>query len=150
MTASIFHASPEDTDELAPLFDAYRVFYRQPSNLEGARDFLRERLTNGDSAIILARDVATSNVAGFVQLYPSFTSTGMRRIWILNDLFVAPEFRRQGVGAHLLKAAREFALGNGGIRMTLSTEKANTTAKSLYESMGWVRDDVFDHYTLTL
>jgi len=150
MRINTVHAVREDLDEVAPLFDAYRVFYRQLSDLQGACDFLGERLVKSDSKIILARESETKEVAGFVQLYPSFTSTGMARIWILNDLFVSPKFRRQGVGARLMQAAREFAMENGGVRIILTTEKTNATAKALYESMGWVLDDVFDHYTLTL
>src|SRR5579862_4224420 len=134
----IRQATTLDLDILVPLFDAYRQFYRQSSDVERARHFLRERLELNQSVILLAFDGATS--IGFTQLYPSFSSRAMARIFILNDLFVAPEFRRRGVGAALLTAAADYGRSNGALRLVLSTEIANTTAQMLYEKMGWKRD----------
>jgi GNAT superfamily N-acetyltransferase len=49
-----------------------------------------------------------SAAAGFTQLYPSFSSGSMAPILILNDLFVAPEGRRHGIGTALLDAAADY------------------------------------------
>lgn len=137
-----------DLDAIVPLFDAYRQFYRQPSDPERAREFLRERLEKQESVIFLAFD---GDVAvGFTQLYPSFSSGSLARIFVLNDLFVAPKARRLGVGAALLRAAAEFGRQTGAVRLTLSTELTNSTAQSLYERSGWTRDTVFCVYQLAL
>ena len=87
---------------------------------------------------------------GFTQLYPSFSSGAMARIFILNDLFVAPEARRRGAGSALLQAAAEYGRRAGALRLVLSTEISNTTAQSVYERTGWMRDTVFCVYQLAL
>lgn len=137
-----------DLEGLAVLFDGYRQFYKQPADLAGARAFLAERIERDQSVIFLAED--EGGAVGFTQLYPSFTSAGMARIFILNDLFVTPEARGKGVGRALLKRAAEFAKGDGAVRLVLSTATDNFTAQSLYEGEGWERDDAFLTYRLAL
>ena len=138
-----------DLDLVAPLFDAYRQFYRKPGDLDLARRFLRDRLENGQSVIFLALP-PDGTAAGFTQLYPSFSSASAARIFILNDLFVAPGFRRMGAGAALLAAARAFAERAGATRLTLSTEVTNESAQALYEACGWTRQADFYVYNLSL
>ena len=141
-------AAPDHLDQVAPLFDAYRVFYEQASDLAAARAFLAERLARGDSHILLAREAGET--LGFIQLYASRSSVSMRTIWILNDLFVAPGGRRRGVGRLLLRAARDFAAGTGAVRLELSTQKTNLAAQALYESEGWQREEKFFRYQLAV
>src|SRR5258708_6822142 len=141
-------ATVADLNLLVPLFEAYRQFYRQPSNPERARRFLLERFEHNQSVIFLA--FADDAAIGFTQLYPSFSSSAMARIFILNDLFVAPEARRHGAGSALLQAAADYGRRVGAIRLVLSTEITNTTAQSAYERMGWKRDTVFCVYQLAL
>jgi GNAT superfamily N-acetyltransferase len=141
-------AAVEDLNLLVPLFDAYRQFYRQPSDTEGARSFLQERFEYSQSVIFLAFEGTAA--VGFTQLYPSFSSGAMARIFILNDLFVVPGARGRGAGAALLRAAAEYAGGAGAVRLVLSTELTNTTAQSLYERLGWKRDTTFCVYQLGL
>lgn len=142
----VVRAGTRDLDALAPLFDSYRQFYTQPGDADGARAFLGERLRAGDATIFLA--LIDGVPAGFTQLYPSFSSVRMRRLWILNDLFVAPSVRRGGVGAALLRHARAHAWDTGAARLTLQTACDNLTAQAAYEAEGWVRDDAFVTYTL--
>jgi ribosomal protein S18 acetylase RimI-like enzyme len=87
---------------------------------------------------------------GSRQLYPSFSSASAKRIYILNDLFVDPAARRRGVGQRLLQAAADFGRSAGALRLTLSTAHSNTIAQSFYEAQGWLRDEVFRGYDLTL
>ena len=141
-------AELKDLDGLNRLFDRYRVFYECAPDTGAARSFLEERLTNGDSRIFCAFEGET--MLGFTQLYPSFSSSEMKRIWILNDLFVDPDARRQGVGGALLEAAREFGNATNSTYLSLETQTTNTTAQSLYESKGWERDQEFYTYALTL
>jgi GNAT superfamily N-acetyltransferase len=131
---------------LAPLFDAYRQFYKQPSDLAGARQFLSERLANDESVIFLA--LGEDAGLGFTQLYPSFSSTSMKRLWILNDLFVVPEARREGIGEALLERARQFAIETGAKGLMLETATDNLTAQRLYERLGWQRETEFYVYHL--
>lgn len=145
---TVVRADAFSLDRLVSLFDGYRQFYGQASDPEGARAFLAERLNRGESVVFLALDGETP--LGFTQLYPSFTSVGMRRIWILNDLFVAPAGRRRGVGQALLARARQHGVETGAARLTLSTATDNGTAQALYEAQGWQRDDRFHTYNLPL
>lgn len=138
----LHHAqSPADADLLAPLFDRYRLFYGMKGDLEGARKFLRERLAQGDAVLLWIE--LDGQPAGFAQMYPSFSSLAMRTAWILNDLFVEENFRRRNVGETLLKEAENFARQRGARGITLKTARDNTQAQSLYQKLGWVRDDRF-------
>lgn len=148
----IIRAGIEELPLVTPLFDAYRQFYQQSSDLEGARRFLLARLQEESSVIFLALGTDTEKkiAYGFTQLYPSFSSVSMRRLWILNDLFVAPEARRLGVGLALLERARTFALETSARGLTLKTAVTNTTAQALYEAAGWKRETDFYAYNLYL
>jgi ribosomal protein S18 acetylase RimI-like enzyme len=145
---TIVRADLEHLEVLAPLFDAYRVFYEQEPDLQGAAAYLQRRLSNLDSVIFLALDGDLG--LGFCQLYPSFSSLGMRRIWILYDLYVVPEARRSGIGRALMERAREFGQVSGASRLELSTARDNRGAQALYESLGYARDEEFYYYELAL
>ena len=148
MTRSILRATIEHLDLVTPLFDGYRQFYQQPSNLAGARQFLKDRLIRHDSVIFLA--LLDEAAVGFTQLYPSFSSTIMQRLWILNDLFVASAGRRLGVGEALLERARQFGVEDGAKGLMLETAITNGTAQRLYERLGWQRDTEYYVYNLIL
>jgi ribosomal protein S18 acetylase RimI-like enzyme len=150
MSVKTIQAGLEHLDVLAALFDAYRQFYGQETNLPGAKQFLEARLRGRDSVVFVAvEEAAPATGLGFVQLYPSFSSVGMTAIWILNDLYVAPEARRKGVGQSLLAAACELARSTGASRIRLSTAKDNEAAKALYAATGYRRID-FDQYELAV
>jgi GNAT superfamily N-acetyltransferase len=139
----IIQARPEQVDVAAPLFDAYRQFYKQPSNLERARDFLRARLAREESLVYLA--MRGGEAVGFMQLYPSFSSIALKRLWVLNDLYVVPAMRTHGVGAALLECAKDLARRTEARGIILSTATDNP-AQRLYEQCGWRRDEQFYHY----
>ena len=137
-------AELDDLEALVPLFDGYRRFYRRPADLIGARAFLAERMKRNESVIFLA--VIDGAAVGFTQLYPLFSSVSMQRVWVLNDLFVAPDARRSGAGRALLERAERWAKETGSKGLTLSTEVTNETAQRLYESAGWTKQDEFVQY----
>jgi ribosomal protein S18 acetylase RimI-like enzyme len=141
MTLAIDRAGLSDVEDLAPLFDGYRRFYGQSPDLDLARAFLHGRLARGESTILLAR--LGAQAVGFTQLYPSFTSAGAARIFILNDLYVLPQAEGQGVGAALLEAAERFGRSAGAVRLTLVTGVDNQRAQALYQRAGWARSDAF-------
>lgn len=146
---TVIRAEMEHVPALVPLFEAYRVFYGQTSDPEQAEAFLNNRLARKESVIFAAvsgEAEGERRLAGFVQLYPSFSSVTMQRLWILNDLFVGPEDRGGGAGALLMEAARRFAEETGSKGLTLTTGTDNRTAQALYERCGYVRDDEFYTY----
>lgn len=138
----------EHLEAVSRLFDKYRIFYQQTSDLEAAKKFIQERLQKNDSTILLASD--RGDILGFTQLYPSFSSVSMKRVWILNDLFVEESCRRQGVAQLLMNAAEEFARETGAVRVTLAAQISNVAAQALYESRGYTKDEEFYHYSLRL
>lgn len=142
----IFQATPADLEETSYLFDAYRQFYGQEPDHGAAAGFIAERLTNADSVIFLARN-DMGETMGFAQLYPAFSSVAMKRMWYLNDLFVAESARQQGVARALLKRVASFAKETDALTVKLATSISNHPAKSLYESEGYQKVIAFDHYT---
>ncbi|HEY7124121.1 MAG TPA: GNAT family N-acetyltransferase [Ktedonobacterales bacterium] len=155
----ILQATLADLDALLPLFLGYRLFYKHQPEEARAREYLRERIERQESVIFLAwqprpcfegQAGPTTQAVGFTQLFPLFSSDAMKRFWLLNDLFVAPEARHKGVGKLLLERARSFAEGTQAAGLMLQTAIDNFPAQALYESLGWKRDEHFYVYELWL
>src|SRR5689334_17712564 len=124
----VHQATMADIEDIVPMFDAYRQFYGKPGNPEGCRAFLLERFKYNQSIIFLAKNESRAAV-GFAQLYPSFSSGALAQVFILNDLFVIPSARRQGVASRLLQAVADYGRTAGAIRLTLSTAVTNKEAQ---------------------
>src|SRR5205085_6135766 len=127
-TVEVFKAAIKHAGSIAPLFDAYRVFYGKSSDIPLAEAFLRERLSNDECVIFICRMLSSPVPTGFAQVYPLFSSVCARRIWLLNDLFVSSDFRRLGVARRLLQAVHEHARETGAIEVVLSTAHTNASA----------------------
>jgi GNAT superfamily N-acetyltransferase len=143
---NIRRASIDDIPQLATLFDAYRVFYEKTSDVEQAIIFLSERIQKNESVIFVAEN-EEKQLTGFVQLYPLFSSTRMKRYWLLNDLFVAPEQRSKGISVALIDAAKELCQTTGSCGMMLETAKSNVIGNNLYPKTGFVLDTAHHYYT---
>ncbi|MGA0615636.1 GNAT family N-acetyltransferase [Paracoccus sp. KR1-242] len=68
---------------------------------------------------------------------------------MVHAIEVAPQFRRRGVGAFLVRAAAEWAARQGAPRLGLAVSRSNAGARALYDRMGfseiagysyWARD----------
>lgn len=134
-----------DIDQLTDLFDSYRVFYRKESDRAAARKYLLERIENGDSKIYVCEN-EDSNLTGFVQLYPLFSSTRMKKLWLLNDLFVDPKYRGQGVSVKLIDRAKELVKETNAHGMFLETEKTNEIGNTLYPRAGFTKNTSSNFY----
>lgn len=134
----------DDVDQVTDLFLGYLDFYRRPATREEAEGYLRARLSGAESLILVARQDGRS--LGFTQVYPTFSSVSMAPVWTLNDLYVAPEARKSGIGRALIRAVVTEAAAAGAVRVTLSTAEDNTTAQALYESEGFETGHPFKHY----
>lgn len=149
MGVSVKRAGVEDASRVAVLFDAYRVFYEQKSDLALAESFITARLSNEESVIFVAES-AEGEFVGFTQLYPNFSSVSAQRTWVLNDLYVAPEARRLGAGKALMNIAKEYAIATQSKGIALETAKDNVNAQALYESLGYRKGESFYSYFLSL
>lgn len=147
MVLDIKKVGKDDVSLVAILFDAYRVFYKQSSDLQAAFDFLEQRVDKNESTIFMA--ILQGEAVGFIQLYPVFSSVSLKPAWLLNDLYVAENARRQGVAEALLQQAKQFALETKAAYVMLQTSEDNYKAQSVYEKNGWVKlNDFFYEYPL--
>jgi len=135
-------AEEKDLEGLCILFDNYRKFYRKTGDIAGARSFLRDRIVKNESEIFIAKDNG-QDIIGFVQLYPLFSSTRMKRLWLLNDLFVQPEYRGKGVSVALINRCKDWCRQTDSCGMILETAKDNTIGNRLYTKTGFLPD--LDH-----
>ncbi len=142
----ILTASEQDIDGIAPLFDSYRVFYEQTSDLAAATQFIKERLSKNEAVIFLAAQ--EKEMVGFTQLYRSFSSVSLQPVLILNDLFVKESNRKSGIGSALLHHAKRYCKEHGFKGLALETT-ANNPAQHLYERHGWEKDVHCFHYFWT-
>lgn len=147
-SVQIIQAGIEHVDKVAPLFDAYRQFYKQPGDLDAARRFVHDRLSRDESVVFFAQ--RDGEALGFTQLYPTFSSISLKRLWILNDLFVAPHARRSGVAQMLMARAQQLARETQAVGLMLETAVDNLPAQELYEQLGWQREVEFYTYGFNL
>ncbi len=138
-------ATLEDLDVLSVLFDGYRVFYKQATNLDAAKNFLKVRIEKNESVIFVSV-TDTQQLTGFVQLYPIFSSTRMKRLWLLNDLFVDPNFRGQGISKILIENSQRLCLETDACGLLLETAKSNDIGNKLYPSTGFELDNDHNYY----
>lgn len=145
----ISRATVADVPELTELVEKYRAFYKQEVNPR-TESYLRERLTNDEAVVFIARYVEELNVrpVGFTMIYPTFSTVSLSEIWLLNDLFVDESVRGQHVASQLMDTAELAARNAGATRLFLRTANDNTAAQALYEGRGWVQDAVFRRYDL--
>lgn len=133
-----------DVQQLSELFDQYRIFYHKDSDIHAAEKFLTERIENNDSEIFVAEN--EGKLVGFVQLYPLFSSTRMKRYWLLNDLYVNENYRGKGFSKQLIEASKELAKSTDAAGILLETGKSNDIGNKLYPSCGFEIYDEVNFY----
>lgn len=146
MNLSIVRATLPHTAQVAPLFDEYRRFFTEKSDLQRSTEFISERLRNQDSVVFLALDGDTG--IGFIQLYPLFSSWYAKRIWFLSDLYVAPEARRNSVGRELVQRVVDYANETGASSVMVELPFSEPHLQRFYSAFGFQKDEVFDLYRL--
>ena len=142
------HASLDDAPAIAPLLDKYREFYGETSDLSRALAFIQQRFFLGESIVIVAE--LDNQVVGFTQLFPSFSSVTLQRLWILNDLYVDANNRGAGVGLALLTAAKHFAQLTNAKQLFIEGADDNPKARNLYTRFGFIENTAYHYYHLPL
>lgn len=132
--------------DVVPLFNAYREFYGQSSDLQQAEQFIQERVMGAESIIFLA--YLEEEPVGFAQLFPVFSSVAMKRAFLLNDLFVANQARKQGVAQALMEQCYSYCQQEDARYMMLETARDNVQAQKLYEKMGMTIDETVYYYSI--
>ena len=146
----IVQATLEHLDLLTPLFIKYREFYGELPFPDSSRKFLETRLKRKESVIYLALADDEDKLLGYCQLFPSYSSLSLKRVWILNDIFVAEDARRMLVSDRLLQTAKQMAKDTNAVRMRVATSVSNEVAQKTYESIGFREDTRFKNYILEL
>jgi GNAT superfamily N-acetyltransferase len=137
----------QDLCQLAELFDQYRIFYHKDSDISAAENFLKERIQKQDSEIFVTEN--DGKLIGFVQLYPIFSSTRMKRYWLLNDLYVNENYRGKGFSKQLIEASKQLAKSTDASGILLETGKSNNIGNQLYPSCGFEIYDSVNFYEWT-
>lgn len=135
-------AQKDDLKHLSELFNSYRCFYGRNSDLSLAATFLSERFEQKNSVILVA-ETADHLLAGFAQLYPTFSSVAAQRAWILNDLYISNDYRRLGIATQLINQALAYCRETDAARLSLQTGNDNLQAQALYEQLGFIRENYF-------
>ncbi|MBD9416953.1 GNAT family N-acetyltransferase [Pseudomonas sp. PDM16] len=146
----IVQATLEHLDLLTPLFIKYREFYGELPFPDSSRKFLETRIKRKESIIYLALADDEDKLLGYCQLFPSYSSLSLKRVWILNDIYVAEDARRMLVADRLLQTAKQMAKETNAVRMRVATSISNEVAQKTYESIGFREDTKFKNYTLEL
>lgn len=140
-------ATIADIEQLSELFDQYRIFYNKQSNIIDAKSFLKERINQQDSEIYVVEN--NQILVGFVQLYPLFSSTRMKKYWLLNDLFVNEKYRGKGFSKQLIESAKDVCRTSDACGILLETGKNNEVGNQLYPSSGFKIYDEVNFYEWT-
>ena len=138
---TIRRAKKKDIEKLSVLFDKYRIFYKQQSDINNAKSFLKKRMKRRESVIFIAEE--RKELIGFTQLFPIFSSVSMKRTWLLNDLYVNEKARGMGTASKLLDAAKDFGAKTNSKWLILQTAADNFTAQKVYEKNGWIKETDF-------
>lgn len=147
----IKQATPKDIDTFAHLIKDYLAFYRRDTDIIEIITFISKRLEDNESALFTAiQKNKPEQALGFTHLYPIFSTLSLRKVWVLNDLYVSEHYRGMKIGRSLIDAAVNFAKDDGAFRLDLKTEYDNTPAKTLYEKYGFIRDETYDHFSLLI
>ncbi|MCT3663374.1 GNAT family N-acetyltransferase [Elizabethkingia anophelis] len=137
-------ATLQDLESLTLIFEKYRDFYKKQGDYEGAKSFLKERISNNQSVIYIAE--ADGKTIGFTQLYPLFSSTRMKKLWLLNDLYVEEEYRQKGISIALIDKAKELCRETGACQLSLETSKTNMVGNNLYPKTDFQLDTEANFY----
>lgn len=127
-------ATPDDAHHVAAMLHAFNTEFDTPTPgvrvLEGR---LREQLS-GSSMFAIVTDGPPVGLA-LVSLRPNAWFDGP--VALLDELYVAPELRSQGIGSALLATARAEARRRGAELMEINVDGPDTDARRFYERHGF-------------
>jgi GNAT superfamily N-acetyltransferase len=135
----------DEFEELLRLIAAYQRFYEAEEINEGRnRTFFCRFLAPSDDGLLLAAR-SEGRLVGYACLYWHFSSLEAVETVLMNDLFVSPDCRGQGVGRALIEASAEVARERGAPYLEWATAPDNETAQRLYDSTGADRSEWFSY-----
>ncbi|EWG54360.1 hypothetical protein FVEG_12593 [Fusarium verticillioides 7600] len=150
--ATYYIAKPvrDDFEEWSKLFRAYIDFYKSKiDEAQYARTFDRIIEEKNGLRALVVRQVKgdEQKLVGIAHFFPEQTPWSEKEILLLNDLFVDPEVRGEGLGRKLTQAVADFAREKGFLRVQWVTKHDNTAARKLYDTLA---ESQFVQYRMTL
>lgn len=138
-------ATLEDLDRIVELWVALAEEQRRHGSqltAEPNRDLMREALAQhvvGHTCLVAREgDGAPPPIVGFVSF--DVERDGLDRDverGVIQNLYVVPEARNQGLGSDLLDAAEDALMAAGADRIVLEAMAANEAAREFYEARGY-------------
>lgn len=134
-------------EQVLPLIAAYQRFYQAEPNHERNRAHFSQLLGDHARGIQFVALDQAGQALGFATLYVALGSVSPGQFCLMNDLYVVPEARGQGVGRALIHHCLSYAQTRGFDAIEWQTALDNHAAQRLYDSLptersGW--------YTYTL
>jgi GNAT superfamily N-acetyltransferase len=121
---------------LLPLIAAYQCFYEAAQiDDERNRAFFARFVDPSEDGMLLGA-WREDELAGYACLYWHFTSLVPAETVLMNDLYVDPSARGEGVGRALIEASAAVARKRGAHHLEWMTAPDNKTAQRLYDSTG--------------
>ncbi|PNZ39544.1 GNAT family N-acetyltransferase [Mammaliicoccus vitulinus] len=137
-----------EVNKIIPIFNEYRVYFGEQSDIDAAERFLYENLSSDNAVIFIAED--NDDVIGFIQLYTMLSSMKMSELLIINDLYLTAKARGQRIGEKLMHQVFKYGKENGYETIYLETEKSNIGGNRLYTKLGMQIDDEHNYYSKPL
>jgi GNAT superfamily N-acetyltransferase len=148
---SIETVTKADMGDLLPLMRAYCDYYKvDPSraDLEAmSRALIADPKHEGFQ--LIARN-GTGRAVGFATVFWSWSTLSASRIGVMNDLFVDPSARGEGIADALIGECAQRVRDAGGRQLEWQTARDNTRAQTVYERVGGERSDRWLDYSMDL
>jgi ribosomal protein S18 acetylase RimI-like enzyme len=131
-------ATAEDAAEIARLLHDFNLEYSEPTpGVEALTATVGRLLEEGEIAVMLAGDGPDG--LSLFRFRPALWGDGPETY--LQELYVVPALRGNGIGRRLLEETIEFARAAGATGIDLNTGETDTAARNLYESMGFTNKE---------
>jgi ribosomal protein S18 acetylase RimI-like enzyme len=125
-----------DLADLLPMMRAYCDFYEVAPSDADLQGLARALIAGPDrEGIQLIARGDEGEPLGFATVYWTWQTLTASRAGVMNDLFVVPESRGQGVGRTLIEECRRRAGEHGAPELVWETAPDNETSQRLYDSL---------------
>lgn len=131
-------ATAPDATAIAELLYAFNSEYDEPApEVPVLAERLAPMLASGEVTVVLGG--SGPDGLALLRFRPSFWSGELDAY--LEELYVVPHLRGQGLGRAMMERAMEVARERGATRMDLGTSTDDTAARALYEKLGFTNDE---------
>ena len=145
MSLSIRRARPEDSREIFSLIRELAEYEKLSHEVEATEAVIADALFSDNPRLYCEIAEWNGEVAGFAVWFVNFSTFSGRFGIYLEDLFVRPQFRGNGIGKALLAHLAKTCVDSGWSRLQWSVLDWNAPSIAFYKSLGAV---LMDEWTL--